>query len=226
VQAVSLSGLQTIRMAYRTLVCLANSRKGDGLCFAGLDPDTLEWVRPIGSGWHGAVLRDEQRYENRQLPKLLDVVEVPLGRSAAQLGQPENRRTANGQWRRLGRLTPTEAEDLLDEIVTSDPIFGNRGKAVHEDHFSQLDSSLAVVQPATVTWRKSGERLKSVFTHSGRQVDLSVTDPVTERAFMDDGDGDYEWRSDEQLYLSLSVAAAPSNGFHTKLVAGVIFLPS
>ncbi len=60
------------------LVCLANSIKLGEYCFAGVDPETYESIRPIGSGPHGAVTCYEQEFADGRIATLLDVVSVPL----------------------------------------------------------------------------------------------------------------------------------------------------
>jgi hypothetical protein len=209
----------------RILVCLANSRKGEGgLCFAGVDPETHNWLRPIGSGWLGAVQQSEQILADGSIAGLLDVVAVPLLGPTPEVGQPENWELASGQWERVGTLGRDEARELLERLATDEPVFGNRGKAVHVDAIPDLEESLAVIAPDHVTWRvDASSHVRAFFEHAGRELELAVTDPAVEQVFADVPPGDHNWREDEDCFLVLSITAEAHNDFHTKLVAGVIF---
>lgn len=89
----------------KTVVCLANSRKGSGYCFAGYDLDSNEWIRPVGAGWEGAVLAGQERLNNGLLPALLDIVQVPLAEPSPEPGEPENWRLSRGVWKLVDRLS-------------------------------------------------------------------------------------------------------------------------
>jgi hypothetical protein len=168
----------------------------------------------------------EQTLDDGSVPDLLDIVTVPLMGHVPEPGQPENWRLASGSWERIDRLAADEARELLERLATDEPVFGNRGKAVHVDNIADLDESLAVVAPNEVKWRvDDASHVRAVFVHAGRQVDLAVTDPAVERHFANHAPGDYAWREEETCFLVLSITAEQHNDFHTKLVAGVIFLP-
>jgi hypothetical protein len=121
------------------LLCLTNSHKGvDSYCFAGIDVDTLEWVRPIGSGWEGAVTADEQMFEDGSVASILDVVEVPVLEPSPSPGQPENWTLDDSLWVRTDRFDDEEALNYLESIVTADPLFGNLGKSLTPGEMSAL----------------------------------------------------------------------------------------
>ncbi len=83
------------------IVCLPNSFKKGERCIAGIDLGTNRWVRPIGQGDEGAIGRE--RLMDGEEPQLLDIIEIPLGDKADDLGcQPENRQLRSGQWRKVG----------------------------------------------------------------------------------------------------------------------------
>ncbi len=209
----------------KTLVCLANSRKGNGYCFAGWDVDADEWIRPVGAGWEGAVLAAEQRFSDGSSPALLDIVQVPLAKPSPEPGQPENWRLSDGVWKLVDRLSASDADALLAELKTDDLLFGTYGKAVDPATMQGLSESLAIVRPSKITWTKpSANKLRAVFKHSGQLLDLSVSDPAWIANFKTDAPGDYSWREDWRNYLTASITVEPWHGAHWKLVAGVISL--
>ena len=63
----------------KTILCLANSRKLQGRCVAGLEWDGLvvgNWVRPVSSREHEGLSASEMCYYNFLEPKPLDVIEL------------------------------------------------------------------------------------------------------------------------------------------------------
>jgi hypothetical protein len=215
-------------MTARELVCLANSAKLSGYCFAGIDLATGEWIRPIGSGEHGAITRREQIMDNGRTPQLLDVVSVRLTTRDPIPGQPENWRMASEPWRYVSTLGNGEARSLLTNLTTTEPIFGSPGKRVEPTAVAAglVTSSLAIAAPATVTWRYDGPRnLYAEFHHAGTSLSLKVTDPEFARAFRGDEPGTYTFENDDRMTTYLTVSLPEEwKGAHWKLVAGVIRL--
>jgi hypothetical protein len=213
----------------RQLVCLANSKKLSAFCVAGVDPESLEWVRPLGSGSHGAITTQEQTLDDGSRPELLDVIEVPLAEARPQPGQPENWRLASGAWRRIDQLNDSEARELLDKLAVDDPVFGTNERAISVESVANglVDTSLAVVQAGDVTWTKrvwpEGAKIRAIFRHADAIQDLPVTDPSWLANFAHDASGAYPHSDDEDVYLILSLGE-PMDGEHWKLVAGVICL--
>lgn len=74
----------TIRM-----ICLANSRKIGGRCVAGIDVNTGEWVRPVRDNG-GALTLDDISYEDGTIPRVLDIIDVPVSERQPLYYQPEN----------------------------------------------------------------------------------------------------------------------------------------
>jgi hypothetical protein len=213
----------------KEIVCLANSRKLNAYCVAGIDMTSGEWIRPTGSGDHGAVTRAEQTLEDGSRPQLLDVIEIPLARPVPEPGQPENWELASGVWKARDRLDQREARELLERIAVDDPIFGTnaRGFSAAAVEAGAVASSLAVVRPADLTWSKEIRfdrvKLRARFRHAGAWHDLGVTDLAWIAEFADDELGTYAHADTEDVFLVVSLAE-PFHGEHFKLVAGVICL--
>lgn len=213
----------------KTIVCLANSKKLGAYCVAGVEPDSEDWIRPLGSGSHGAVTVSEQTFADGTRPELLDLIELPLTRAVPQSGQPENWQLASGRWARLGHLDDDDARALLERLVVDAPVFGTneRSVSVAAVEAGDVERSLAVVRPERLRWTKrvwpEGTKIRAVFSQAGSWHDLPVTDPAWLAHFAHDAPGDYPHVDSEEVYLVLSLGE-PMNDEHWKLVAGVISL--
>lgn len=216
-------------MPRRTIVCLANSKKLGAYCVAGVEPESRNWIRPLGSGSHGAVTASEQTFADGTRPELLDLVEMPLALATPEPGQPENWQLSSGQWRWLGHLDDDEARALLEALVVDTPVFGTNERSipVAEVAVGNVANSLAVVRPEQLRWTKrvwpEGAKIRSVFRHAEGWHDLPVTDPAWVAEFVHDAAGDHDHVDTEEVYLVLSLGE-PMNDEHWKLVAGVICL--
>lgn len=216
---------------YKTIVCLANSKKYRERCVAGVEQDSREWIRPIGSGSHGAVTIAEQTLIDGSRPELLDLVEMNLGEPVPQPGQPENWTLAPGRWTKTGHLSNDEARDLLTALATHEPVFGTneRSVSVADVGAGHVTHSLAVVRPQQLNWEKrpafrGGTQIRCQFVHAGDWHDLALTDLAFLPLFANYEIGDYQHVDTEDVFLVISLAE-PMNEDHWKLVAGVIRLP-
>lgn len=219
-------------MPTKTLVCLANSKKLGDRCVAGVEEGSQTWIRPVGSGSHGAITLAEQVLDDGSQPELLDVIEVQLGHAVPQPGQPENWSLAPGRWSRVGHLDADPARDLLTGLVTNDPVFGTNDRSVSTTDVQAgvVAQSLAIIRPEGLTWEKrtrftGGTQVRGKFRHAGQQHDLPLTDPAFLAQFADYNLGDYPHSEREEVFLVISLGE-PMNEEHWKLVAGVIGLPA
>jgi hypothetical protein len=213
-----------------TIVCLANSTKLGSRCVAGIDVDDREWIRPIGSGEHGAVLSSERKYADNTEPQLLDLIELSLARPTPQPGQPENWKIAPGQWRKVGYLDDDDARELLEELATEEPLFGSNARSFAAEHVTagNVPGSLAVVCPEHLTWEKNlWSKIRCSFFQAGSWHDFPVTDPVWLAKFKNDPpDSTFEHSEHEVPFLVVSLSDVdPKTDQHWKLIAGVIGLP-
>ena len=96
------------------IICLANSFKGGGgRCIAGIDRDSGEWVRPFNPRGHEGAIGSE-RLIKRDEPRILDVLDIPIGEEAEDYGcQPENRLLLSGRWKKIGTISP---KDVLQYV--------------------------------------------------------------------------------------------------------------
>src|SRR5713101_1785529 len=77
----------------KRIVCLANSRKHSGRCIAGkevLAQGYGAWIRPVSARQSAEISEEERRYENGALPRLFDIIKIPVIGATPQLYQSEN----------------------------------------------------------------------------------------------------------------------------------------
>ena len=84
-------------MPTKRLLILANSVKKQQHCVAGCvvrkDDDVVtygRWIRPVSRKSEGELTSTDCQYENGKLPKVWDIVDVPLEECEESPSQPEN----------------------------------------------------------------------------------------------------------------------------------------
>ena len=224
-------------MAIDRIVCLANSYKHDNRCVAGISLITKKWVRLVGNARDRILTREDTRFEDGFEVRPLDIFEVETGESCATCYHPEDVLCLTSRWNRMGRLS-IEDKPFLNEFVSSDPIaLEGYCDRVQCERFEQKPArmSLALVHPGDLWWwvrEEHGKRRnRAVFRlgSCGRvRFDLPLTDPacLDQLNLLPTGIYPDDFITGERngtclLTLSLS---EPFEGFHYKLVAGVIHL--
>ncbi|MCK4888161.1 MAG: hypothetical protein KAS96_12295 [Planctomycetes bacterium] len=158
------------------IVCLANSYKRGGRCIAGVDLDTGQWVRPIGRGPEGAI--GIERLVDGHEPKLLDILEIPIGGATDNLGcQPENRLLNRGRWCNIGSLS---IDDVLQYVGDTMPLLHSNTKRVNPAIFENMPRnewrSLQLIRVA-VHFNDYFGKPHARFDYNSEH-NLKVTDPV------------------------------------------------
>lgn len=216
------------------VICLANSYKLGGRCFAGRmfrGTSIGPWVRPIGDRDGEQVLLSEIAFANGASPSLLDVVGLPLRMGRPNLHQRENWTFyPNQQWV-LGEsipATPTFLDRLLsnhDDLWknTSSSQEGLRDRVGLAD-LKQMPDSLRFIRPDALELEVSTQdkwRCRAHFTYQGVEYRLSVTDPVYGKDRL--GEVSRVIRLGP-TYLTISLGEV-FHGFAYKLVAGIVEVP-
>jgi len=220
----------------KTIVCLANSVKPpNGRCVAGREinkrGDCGSWIRPVSARQTAEVSLAEYRYENRQSPNLLDIIDVPLLKPVPHNHQIENHLIDAGQrWTKKGTIGWEDLEHFRDR---PESIWINNDHTTqgHYDCMSQaeaetLDNSLLLIKKTNFTVEVgtnpfSGRRAyRGKFNYKGTHHNFSVTDPIVRDAFASKEEGDYALK-DVYLCLSLTEPFEKDGRCH-KLVAAVI----
>ncbi|MGI9439419.1 MAG: dual OB domain-containing protein [Parvibaculales bacterium] len=218
-------------MPYRDIICLANSWREGGHCFAGKDVNTGEWIRPIGKK-SDAIIENEQTYRNRfGYPKLLDIVRVPLEPNRTSNSsipyQTENYRISGDPWEYAGKITWEETKKLVDGEMAS--LWGKR-QSIFESSFEQYNNSLALIELPRLMLKgikKEGRvkrQLRGVFQYAEYEYDLPITDLVFDK----DNDSmkvGEEKRITENMLICVSLGGPYEvNGskYASKLIAGIM----
>jgi len=208
------------------IICLANSYKHRGRCIAGIDIDTGRWVRPISQ--RTSAVYKERFIDNTigNEPKLLDLVEIPLGERAPDEGcQPENIYLNNGTWKRLRKLS---AHSINQYVEDTPNLLHNQESKVDPEIFSQIPQNRwRSLQLVSVTNPNFGlnpwGKKRCIFRYSGIRYELKITDPIVIEKITNDED------ISSECLLTISLATpykSPSyeKKYCWKMVAGVIEL--
>ena len=110
-------------MPVKRVVCLANSRKRNGRCVAGIEVSRhrrVGWIRPVSPREHQEVSEYERQYEDGSDPRLLDVMDVPLIEPRPKDYQQENwLLDPDSRWRRIERLQWDNLRTLAEVVSRS-----------------------------------------------------------------------------------------------------------
>lgn len=93
----------------KRIVCLANSRKLQGRCVAGIElvgGERRGWIRPVSAREHEEVSEYERQYPDGSDPRPLDIIDVPLLEPRARGYQQENWLIdPDSYWERIGKAS-------------------------------------------------------------------------------------------------------------------------
>jgi len=219
----------------KRIVCLANSRKLNGRCVAGVELSggrPVAWIRPVSAREHGEVSEYERQYEDGSDPRVLDIMDVPLLDSLPKGCQQENWLLDPDQyWVKIGRAAWSDLHRFADPVaplwINEHHTYNGLNDKVPLSLANGLGSSLRLVHVARVTLSvfKPGEafgnpkrRVQGRFRNHGMEYQLWVTDPSYERAYLARPDGDYEIG---ESFLTVSLGE-PHNEACYKLIAAII----
>ena len=195
-------------MPYRKkIVCLANSKKHRGKCFAGkevLEEGYGGWIRPVSCRKGEEISCGEQTFADGSYPQLLDVVSIPMLEPKPMHHQQENHLIDKGQrWRIIKSMDHNVLSELRDDIPGDLWINGSSSNPGCNDRVlfadaKNLEESLFLIAPTSlkfiVRWkerRKGIRQVRADFHHNKNHYNLVVTDPVIEQQYMDMSYSDY-----------------------------------
>lgn len=227
-------------MGIDRIVCLANSYKHDHRCVAGISLISKKWVRLVGRKVPGCLTLKETCYSDGQQAALLDVLEVELGEKCSSDCHPEDVYVTEKPWRPIRRFDgPNDAKFLATYMSKAPSVLQGYGDRVYARKIegTSVDKSLELIHPENLWWwirEETGKRKNRAIFRAGNVVracyDLAVTDPVWLEKMRSLPAGIYphapffESKPPKTL-LTVSLGEA-FEGFHYKLVAGVVTLPS
>ncbi len=223
-------------------ICLAKSRRRrpDGICIAGIGIGRGKWFRPIKSN-NRALERDDIVLDNGAECKLLDVIEVDVSDHEPLDYQPENWSLEETGWKYLRHIETDHVYKKLKPFFSNNGnIFGFNETSKHITAISDrpVASSLALIEPKEVSWKivpnsdKTEKRVRALFKIKDVNYNLTVTDTNWESRYSQLSLGEYSnetlgiGQSDTILFTISLSGPHWQSGLCTKLVAGVIHLPS
>lgn len=192
----------------KSIVCLANSRKLNGRCVAGIElaqGRRVGWIRPVSARDHEEISENEYQYPDGCDPRPLDVIDVPLIGPKPWDYQQENwLLNPSERWQRVDRLTWGDLPPLADPI---DRLWYNRYSSIHgvndripQEFARRLGSSLRLIRVDYVNlsviapnrdFPNSKPRVMGTFSYAEDEYRFSVTDPIYEREYLRKEFGDY-----------------------------------
>lgn len=220
----------------KRIICLANSRKVNGRCVAGIElsreGNSIGWVRPVSDREHEEVSEYERQYEDGSDPRVMDIVEIPLLQARPRSYQPENwLLEPKYYWVRLGCLAWNDLVPLAAQMPT---LWVNGHHTYHGRHDSiplalaeTVTSSLCLIQLSALqlnvfapgeAFGNTKRRVQGQFRYRGVEYRLWVTDPVFERRYLAKPDGDYLV---DDCFVTISLGE-PLNDVCYKLIAAII----
>lgn len=224
----------------KRIVCLANSRKLSGRCIAGIElinDVPGGWIRPVSGRAHEEVDLEEQRFEDGDIPHLLDVIDVPVVSPRPGLHQPENwLLNKNFYWTRVNRIDIDRLPSLVESQgpLARAPLWIN-GHHTHNGMNDEIPTSalhrvrtsirlievpdlqIHVYRPGSAFGNKK-RRVQAHFRHVGDEYRLWVTDPLLERKYLAQPDGVHELT---RSWLTVSVGEPYGESCY-KLAAAII----
>ncbi len=226
-------------MGLERIVCLANSYKHNNRCVAGISLATKQWIRLIGNEVSGGLTREQTCYPDGTEARVLDLMQIELGDRCGSNYHPEDVLVISRPWRFLRRFdNASDTRFLLQHSGRHSSVMRTYSDRLYrrEPNQRSLQSSLELVEPGDLWWwireDKGKRKNRALFrVGSARRVryDLAVTDPEWLEKMQCFPAGIYPHAAllDEKprrTFLTVSLSE-PFEGFHYKLVAGVINLP-
>ncbi|MDP2211851.1 MAG: hypothetical protein Q8J63_08955 [Candidatus Aquicultor sp.] len=215
------------------IVCLANSRKISGRCIAGKIIESNKWIRPVSNRESEEISEEERRYENGEMPKLLDIISVPVKDHKPTQHQKENYLIDDRYyWTKIGQYAD-RLESLLDSPEdlwgTGFSSYQGTNDRMPEGMHAEYSESVYFIKPQVlkIIVRIEGEefddakrKIRAQFTYNNTEYLLPVTDPVVESKYLSGNDGCFTL-SIENIYMCVSVGL-PYNGYCYKFLASLI----
>jgi len=215
------------------IVCLANSRKISGRCIAGKIMSENKWMRPVSNRESEEISEEERRYENGQMPKLFDVISIPVKEYKPKLFQSENYLIDDDYyWEKIGEFN-SSLDNLLDYPEnlwgigeSSYQGLNDRSSEQKQNNYSE---SLYLVKPQSlkIIVRTEGHefgdakrKVRADFNYNDITYIFPVTDPEFERKYLSGENGVFALPV-ENTYLCVSLGL-PYNGYCYKFVASII----
>lgn len=219
----------------KRILCLANSRKLNGRCVAGIelvDDRKVGWIRPVSEREKEEVSEYERQYPDGSDPKVLDLIDLSLLRHQPGTFQRENwLLDPDHYWEKAGRYSWPRLDQLADPIeplwLNGHSTYNGCNDYVPLAQAESLRSSLRLihVDRLRLVVFKPGEafgnpkrRVQGCFKYDNVLYKLWVTDPIYERRYLAYPDGEHALG---ECYLTISLGEALDDRCY-KLIAAII----
>ena len=218
-------------------MCLANSRKTGGYCVAGkelVNDQPAGWIRPVSNREKEEISEHECRYEDGNVPQLLDIMNVPLLRPRLKPKSPQRENwllDTNSCW---GKDSSMHWRDPALLVDCEEPLWLNGENTYNglNDRISlssvgSLGSSLRFIRVDKLTlyvfapgedFGNPDRRVQGQFQHDGDEYHLWVTDPKFEHLYLKKRNGKYEIGAS---FLTVSLGES-HDGYYYKFIAAII----
>lgn len=207
-------------MAYRKILILANSRKMNNRCIAGIDIERKIWIRPCYKDGKNGIPENVRLVDGNE-PEILDIIKIPL----LNIGiykelQPENYVLDDGRWIKVGKAKIDDVKKYLEK----DKILLNNKNATIDilDYLlipSEKRKTLILIQAEVEFFPEQDfygrKRFRANFIYRNNLYNLPVTDVKFENSF------DYKYKYYGDCILTIS-QGLPYNNSCYKFVAGII----
>ena len=169
------------------LLLLAISKKYGGLCVAGIDYDTLKYIRighanNLDSPECGPIQPHELNINGRQC-QILDVINIDVKKMVKNGCQIENYNLIRINYY-VKRVKKSEISEIYKKIKRYNYVFYNTRKKLYLDEIKNVKRSLCFikVKDLSIERRQNGKQMPAPyasFTYNERRYnDLSVTDAL------------------------------------------------
>ena len=220
----------------KRIVCLANSRKLGGCCIAGkqlLDEGSPgPWVRPVSAREHEEVSLPESRCTDGSIPRVLDVIEVPvLGEKRRDYQQENWLLDPKRKWKKSSALPFDRLHEWADNTrelwINGVSTYQGLNDQVPEQEAATFRHSLLLIPVQELALRvfapgagygDSQKRVNGHFTYNGIEYRLRMTDNDYEYDFLQRPVGVY---SINRCFVTVSLGE-PYKGNAYKLIAAII----
>ncbi len=200
------------------IVALAKSWRNGGICFAGKDVSTGEWIRPVTRA--GAIPKTITQHI-----KLLDVVEINITERCPNLHQQENYNFSGDEWHKVEKYNKAQLNTFLDNPLNIWDHSGKMGadRVLLSDikKFKISNSLLLVSTTYAKIYFNNYDKMCCEFVYNSITYNLRITDEEANQKLLNG-----QVLADP--YLCISLAGAGWVNQYTgreecfKLIAGVI----
>jgi hypothetical protein len=218
------------------LLCLANSYKHGGHCFAGLRLDGGGWVRPVASATGAPLSHNQSLLRDGSSPQLFDLIRLGVSHHCPMPHHPENWLIDGTHWTLLRREAGWVHRRMLNRWAESGPtLLGDNRPEIPFCEFegSPPRGSLQLTRPLDLHWRvdeyERKRRVRAVFRLGSTHYNLPFTDPDFHGVLMRRGVGEYSLNEtgileESEPLLTISLTE-PFNGICYKLASALVMQP-